>query len=299
MPRDDVEIPVGGDTLAAWLYRPEGSGGPVPGVVLMHGFTATRDEQLDRFCERFAEAGLAALAFDFRHFGASGGEPRQLLDVGRQYEDCDAALDYMRGREDVDASRIAVWGTSFAGGHAIDAAARHPWLRAAIAQTPFTDGRVPAPGMTPRKALWAVRAGLRDQARAWRGREPFLVPVLGPPGSGAVLDSQDAWEGFRDLVPAHSKWRNEVAARLLLRVGMHRPIKRAPRVGCPLLVQVAELETVARPEPARRAAELAPRGTLKEYAGLHHFDVYTGDGFERSVADQLAFLREHLLDASG
>jgi uncharacterized protein len=261
----------------------------------MHGFSATRDEQLDRYGERFAGAGLAALAFDFRHFGSSGGQPRQLLDLRSQYEDCDAALGYLRDFGDIDSTRLAIWGTSFAGGHAIDAAARLPWLKAAISQIPFTDGAAPAPGMTPSKAGWAVRVGLRDQLRAVLGREPYLIPVLGPPGTRALITSEDAWTGFRVLVPKHSEWRNEIAARVLLRLPTHRPVKRAKRVSSPLLVQIVELETVVPNGPATRTARRATRGILKRYSGMHHFDVYTGEGFETLVADQVAFLREHLL----
>ena len=51
--------------------------GRFPGVVLAHGWTGVREQRLDAYAERFAGAGLAALVFDYRHFGASAGEPRQ------------------------------------------------------------------------------------------------------------------------------------------------------------------------------------------------------------------------------
>ena len=146
--RDDVRIPSGDGELAAWVYRPEGAAGPVPVVVLMHGLTATREERLGAYGERFAEAGIASVIIDFRNFGESSGSPRQLLDLDRQYEDCDAALAYARSLPGIDPDRVAIWGTSFAGGYAFDAAARHPWLAAAVCQTPLLDGKIPAPGMT-------------------------------------------------------------------------------------------------------------------------------------------------------
>ena len=46
---------------------------------MAHGFSGVREQRLDAYAERFAQAGLAVLVFDYRHFGASGGEPRQLL----------------------------------------------------------------------------------------------------------------------------------------------------------------------------------------------------------------------------
>ena len=74
-----------------------------------------REQRLDAFAERFAAAGLAALVFDYRHFGASEGEPRQLLDVKRQLTDWRSAVAYARGLAGVDGDRVAVWGTSFSG----------------------------------------------------------------------------------------------------------------------------------------------------------------------------------------
>ena len=78
MEREDIEFKVGADRCAAWLYRPSGTSGPVPAVVLGTGFSCVRDQGLDGFAERFAAAGYVALAFDYRHFGDSEGRPRQL-----------------------------------------------------------------------------------------------------------------------------------------------------------------------------------------------------------------------------
>jgi alpha-beta hydrolase superfamily lysophospholipase len=287
--REDLPIRSGDDELAAWLYRPAGEE-ECGCVVLMHGFTATRDERLDRFCELLSNAGIAALAFDFRHLGASGGEPRQLIDLRRQYEDCDAALAHARDLDGVDGSRIVVWGASFAGGHALDAAARNPWLAAAICLAPLMDGAVPTRGMTPSRAAWATASGLRDFLRARKGNEPYTVPALGPAGSRAVIANQGAWETSKRVEP-YSLWRNEVAARVLLQIPRHRPIRNARKVQCPLLVQVAEEETLLRNRPAESAARRAPQGTLRSYPGLDHFDVYWESGIDTVVADQVAFLR--------
>src|SRR5881392_1074888 len=87
MQRSDVTFQSGGTRCAAWLYRPaENGGSPTPCVILAHGFTGVRDQRLDAYAERFAEAGLTALVLDYRYFGDSDGEPRQLLDIRRQLE---------------------------------------------------------------------------------------------------------------------------------------------------------------------------------------------------------------------
>ena len=137
--RQDVQFDSGETYCSAWLYLPVGVEKP-PIVVLGHGLGAVREMRLDAFCERFAAAGIATLAFTYRYFGDSGGRPRQLMSVKRQLADWDAALDFVKGCADVDGRRVAVWGSSFGGGHAITVASRHPELLAAISQCPFTDG---------------------------------------------------------------------------------------------------------------------------------------------------------------
>ena len=80
--RYDVSFTSGEDTCAAWLYMPTGVTSP-PVVILGHGLGATRGMRLDAFAERFAQAGIAALAFTYRHFGDSAVN-RQLLSIKRQ-----------------------------------------------------------------------------------------------------------------------------------------------------------------------------------------------------------------------
>ena len=76
-----------------------------PCVVMGHGFGATVDCGLDTYANRFAETGMRAIAFDYRHFGLSEGEPRQLLSIGKQLEDWQAALAYARSLPDIDSSK--------------------------------------------------------------------------------------------------------------------------------------------------------------------------------------------------
>src|SRR5947207_1952922 len=115
--RQDVRFDSGETYCSAWLYLPVGVEKP-PIVVLGHGLGAVREMRLDAFCERFAAAGIATLAFTYRYFGDSGGRPRQLMSVKRQLADWDAALDFVKGCAEVDGRRAAVWGSSFGGGHA-------------------------------------------------------------------------------------------------------------------------------------------------------------------------------------
>ena len=158
--RSDTRFPSGDLSCVASVFRPDGEE-PVPLVVLAHGFSGTREMRLDAYAERFAEAGIAAMAFDYRHFGASDGEPRQLLDIRKQHEDYHAAIGYARGRAWVDPDRIAIFGSSFSGGHVLAIGAQDPRLAAIVSQCPFTDGLATMPAIGAANVLRGTAAGLR------------------------------------------------------------------------------------------------------------------------------------------
>ena len=159
--RLDVGFPSGEETCAAWLYVPDGDGG-FPGF----GARARLDGRARAAarCLRRAVcgAGLAALVFDYRHFGASSGEPRQLLDITRQLDDWAAAIAFVRSRAEIDPGRVALWGTSFSGGHVIETAARDRQIAAVVAQVPFADGLRNLPSLGLGLALRLIAAGLRN-----------------------------------------------------------------------------------------------------------------------------------------
>jgi pimeloyl-ACP methyl ester carboxylesterase len=294
MQREDVSFDSSGEKIAAWLYRPDAQG-PRPIVVMAHGFSATRELRLPAFAERFCAAGFGVLLFDYRYFGASGGEPRQVLDIGAQQADYHAAIDYARKLPWAAPQRIALFGSSFSGGHVIAVAAQDGNIAAVVSQCPFQDGVATLPLLGVRNVLKLTVHGLRDQIGALFGLAPHVVPAVGPPGSVAVMTTEDAEPGFRAMVPAAgSLWQNKVSARIALRVGMYRPGRQAGKLRCPVLYSVCDADVVCPPQATLDCAKLAKRGEIKRYP-IGHFDLYLGDWFERVVTDQAEFLQRHLL----
>ncbi len=271
-----------------------------PCVVMAHGFAGTVDSGLLPFAERFAAAGLDAMAFDYRHFGASGGEPRQLVSVGAQLEDYAAAIAFARTLPEVDPKRIVVWGTSFSGGHAVAVAVADGRLVAAISMVPAMDGRATLLSLVRYAGLGQLAkmtaAGMRDAIGARRGAAPVMLPVVGPPGTLAAMSSPDAEPGYRAI--AGPTWRNEVAARFGLTAGLYRPGLQADRLPCPILVQIADRDAIAPPAAAQEAAwQATGRAEVRTYP-VGHFELYVGAPFEQAVSDQLHFLGRHLSPAS-
>jgi uncharacterized protein len=163
MERQKIRFASGGSECAAWHY-PGNNGGC---VIMTGGFAVTKEPGTDLFARRFHDAGFGVLAFDYRHLGESGGQPRQVQRVREQLADWDAAIAWARTLPDADPARLAIWSFSASGGHVFRIAARHPELAAAIAQTPKARGR----GRTVFPAPEPARAGAGRPARR-RGRRP-------------------------------------------------------------------------------------------------------------------------------
>lgn len=289
--RLDVGFPSSGDECRAWLFMPDAERPPL--VILGHGLGATREYGLEPFAQRFAEAGIAALVFTYRHFGDSGGQPRQLLDIGRQLGDWAAALAYARSLDEIDPTRIALWGTSFGGGHVIEAAARDGAVAAVVSQCPFTDGLTAARAASPSSLVRVLVPALRDELARLCHKPPVLVPLVGPHGSAALMTSPDSEPGYRALIPSGVHLENGVSARFINRVGLYRPGRSARKVNAPILFCICDTDAVAPAETALRYAATAPRGEVKRYP-VGHFDIYLGEPFEDAVRDQIEFLVRHL-----
>jgi uncharacterized protein len=285
MNRKDMLFSSGGDSCAAWLYPAAGDADASPIVVMAHGLSGTRRDRLGPFAERFAAAGIAALVFDHRGFGDSGGEPDRFHPV-RQLEDWRAAIELARSLPEVDADRVATFGSSMGGGNALAAAAADKRIAAAISQVPFLDIVRQTHRSSPRVVLRMLLAAVLDRH----------LPAVGQPGQAAFINAPGAEGGWRRVVAAgeDSRWRDRVSARWLLG-RPYNPGRLAAGLHCPWLVCVGESDRVAKPGPAIAAARRAPQGELRTYPGVDHFDIYDGPEHEAIVADELAFLRRHLL----
>jgi pimeloyl-ACP methyl ester carboxylesterase len=285
-------FPSGRDHCAAWLTLPAGPG-PHPAVVLVHGGGATHEMMLGQYERWFAEAGIAVVAFDFRHLGESGGQPRQLVSQRRYSADVDAALAFTRSHPEIDPDRIAVWGTSFGASHALAAAARHPDLAAAIVQCPVLSGRAVVSRAGVRHLARMTGPILSDTVRAVFGLPRRYVPLVGRPGERAFVNQPGALEGWRSVMPAGYEFDNRITAASGLDMLFYNASAKASKVRCPLLICACDRENLIAPRIIERVAAQAPRAELRHY-DADHFTVYHPPAVAQIVADQLRFLTTHL-----
>jgi uncharacterized protein len=263
---------------------------------MAHGLGGTKDSGLLPFAEAFAETGLDVLLFDYRCFGESSGEPRQLAWPSRHREDYRSAVEFARGLDGVDPERIVLWGTSWSGGHVVYVAASDPAIAAVISQTPDVDGLKTLSRLREYAGLGQqlrlTWLGLKDAIGALRGRPPLMIPTVSRPGELGAMTTEESEPGMQAI--AGPSWRNELTARAALAEGTNRAITRMERVRCPILIQIADRDSVA-PAAAARAAAWRAKGRVevREYP-CPHFDVYLGEWRERAIADQLHFVRRRL-----
>jgi uncharacterized protein len=281
------------DEIDAWLYLPDGAP-PYPTVVMAHGIGGVKSGGLAPFAEHFVDAGFAAVVFDYRHWGRSSGEPRHLLSVQRQRQDYRTALSWARRHDALDSDRLFIWGTSFAGMHIVELAATEPGLAGAIAQCPLVDGLAAAMNVSVSRMLRLTATALADVAGSWSGREPRLVPISVPPNEFGLIATADAMAGLDRLDPGDGSWPNEITARSIIDITVHRPVRKAHRIRCPILMVVAEQDTMAPTAPAVQVAARAARGELYRSRG-GHYDVYQG-GMDHAnvIRVEVEFLRRHV-----
>jgi pimeloyl-ACP methyl ester carboxylesterase len=297
--REDVMFASGDGQCAAWLYRPYATE-PPPVIVMAHGFAAVRDLRLDAYAERFVAAGYAVLVFDYRHFGASPGEPRQLLSIPRQHEDWRSAVAHARTLDRVDRKRVIAWGTSLAGGHVLHSAARDHDIAAVIVQVPHVSGPASTLYKGPLHALRLTIAGVHDLVRAVAGRSPRYLPAAGDLGTLSVMVAQDGLQMLYRLAEASRPLddedrarldaENRVTARSLLQMPFYSPGRNTHKITAPTLVQIATQDILTPTAAAQRAAQSIPNVEINTY-NCGHFDPYIAPHFEGIITDQLDFLK--------
>ncbi|HEV3417078.1 MAG TPA: SDR family NAD(P)-dependent oxidoreductase [Pirellulales bacterium] len=286
----------GGVHCEALLMRRARRAESLPLVIMAHGFAAEKSFGLAPYAEQFVRRGMVVMLFDYRHFGGSGGVPRNLVSHWRQREDWQAAFDFAGRLPGIDPARIALWGTSFSGGHVLDCAARNPNVAAIVAQVPMLDVPASLRGYSMRYLRQAVWHGLRDLARAAMFRSPHRVAVVGSAPAFAVMNKPGCESGYRRLVSDETAWANSCPARVLLTSLLNRPIKRAARVQCPALFVVAEQDQLAPARAVRKAAARMSDATVVSLPG-DHFAPYFDETFEEAVRVEADFLERCLINA--
>jgi uncharacterized protein len=306
--RTDVEFEGhGGVVLRGWLYLPDGAsaGAPVAGVVMAHGFSATKEMALDGYATEFCSAGLAVLAYDHRCLGASDGEPRQVINPWAQTRDYRYAIGWLAARPEVDRDRIGLWGSSFSGGQVLVLGAIDERVRAVVASVPFAGlGADYSDPLAVDARFAAMREALCDLSG--RGPADSTAPPVGPivvvrePGQGegvrVFLDQPESSEWFLDVGRRDgARWENQVWLRAAFgTVPAFDPGVAAAHLRAPVLFVVGTHDVVASTEVAIASFDRVPGPKQLELIEGHHFTPYSGAAADHAAAIERDFFLAHL-----
>lgn len=282
-----------GVRVRGYLTAPDGAQGR-PGIVLCHGFGATMAMDFANYAPRMAAQGYAVLRFDYRHFGESEGEPRNLLLPLQEVDDVRNALTFMQQQPEVDPERLALWGTSFGGAIVIYTAALDQRPKAVVANVPVTNGRRWIRSVNTafdwERILDEVAA---DRAQRVLSGESKFVPVSEfrapdpSPSAAAYFARHQHILGPQRELP----WRSveavlefaadEVAGRI------------SPRA---LLIIAAPRDTIAPFEQAELAYAQAgePKKLFPLPREVAHFDVYIEPVLSTVMEESLAWFKRYL-----
>jgi len=219
-----VDIWSEGTRMAGDLYYPPDwkEGERCPGIVLCHGWGQSKDwgegKPFQKHAATFAANGWVALAFDYRGWGESSSRVvvkeelpaektevtarvqvvRQVVDPYEWAWDLRHALDFLEGEPGVDAARLGIWGTSFAGGVVSWVAANDDRVKCVVSQVGVQDWR----------NRGDAAEGARDEAiRQARGeadpipQAPGYPAMPGTPNLGKMRDWSAIDQAERIKVP--------------------------------------------------------------------------------------------------
>jgi len=301
--RQEIEFRSGGETCRGWLYTPDKPAGKLPLVVMAGGWCYVRELVMPHYAERFVQAGLAALLFDYRRLGVSGGEPRQHLDPNDQLEDYRNAISFAETRPEVDPARIGAWGISYSGGHVLILAATDPRLKCVVSTIPVVDGyrnmRRVHGTMGFRRLADAVIADRRARFRnpAERGFIPHAA--ADPDRTLSAWPFPETYETFAELkrteAPLYQNSSTIESVELLMSYSVYPFLPRILDV--PTLVLVAEGDDLTLWDLEIDAYNRIPTGKKKLFVipKTTHMTLYSDRSKLAIAAEQAtAWLAEHL-----
>jgi pimeloyl-ACP methyl ester carboxylesterase len=279
----DVTFASGGETCHGTLFYPDNAQPPYPLMIMAGGWCYVKEIVMPHHAAELVGRGVAALAFDYRRFGLSSGEPRQHIDPLMQIEDYRNCISFAEGLTEIDAARIGVWGISYSGGHVLIVGATDPRVRCVVSNIPVVEGF-----RTMRRVHGERRfQDLRDVIIADRRRryaDPDAAGTI-PMSSANPASELSTWpfpsirEGFERLrqteAPRHQHWSTIASVEMLLSYSVFPLLPRL--VGVDTLMIVAERDEITLWDEEIAAHDAIPgvAKTLVVMPSVTHMSLYS------------------------
>ena len=297
--RRNVAFKSEGALCRGWLEIPGDlkAGERRPGIVLANGFSAVKEMGLPGYTRAFAEAGFVSLAFDYRYFGESEGEPRGQLYPLEQAEDYRNAITFLQQQPEVDPARIGAWGTSLSGSLALHVAAFDRRVKAVVAQVASTD-RIESGRRrrTPAQHAQLQAILLAERSKRMATDEITYIPVVATEGM-AALPGLPAYTFFTEAAKTAPTWRNEITLHSLDKLQEFSPAWYIDLISpTPLLLIVALRDSLSPAEITFAVYEKALPPKRLVTLPIDHFDIYTDPWLARSAQAAADWFSEWLAE---
>lgn len=170
-----------GMDIAGHLFVPNDAEGatPLPAIVVGHPMGAVKEQSADLYATKLAEYGFVTLSVDLPYWGASAGEPRNLVAPEIYSETFSAATDYLRIQDSVDPEEVGALGICGSGSYVISAAKIDPRIKSVATVSMYDMGAATRNGLRhsvtldQRKQMLAEAAEQRDIE--FRGGAPLYT----------------------------------------------------------------------------------------------------------------------------
>lgn len=305
--RKEVEFRSEGTLVRGTLILPDAAKGPVPAVVMGGGWCYVKEIVMPHYAKAILAAGAAVLMFDYRHSGASEGEPRQLIDPARQIEDFKNAVTFVAGLSEIDADNVGVWGISYAGGHVLAVGATDPRVKCVISNIPVVDGYE-----NMRRVHGSTRFNdlqkLIMEDRVARTRDGTAGGRM-PMSSLKPAEELSTWpfglihEVFHDIkkreAPLHEHWSTISSTEMLLSYNVFPFAERI--YNTPVLMVVAEGDEITLWDQEIKAFNSipSPQKELVVIPHVSHMSLYSQQThLQIAGAAAARFVRKHLVEKS-
>lgn len=289
-----------GEVCRGRLWLPDGYeiGARVPGIVLANAITAVEGLIVPGWARRLANAGYAALTFDYRRFGASDGSPRQHFEPNAQIQDVRNALTWLAAQPEIDAARLGGWGVSMGGGHMLHLAAFERRLSAVAVVATAVRAWPVYEAMMGTAGLQQMLADLgRDRAeRFWTDAQATLRPAWGRPGDDCLLPVEEAYEYYMPGgQPAIAAFDNRLTVASVENMIAYDPAA-ALELASPTAVLAVHAEHDVIPVAAVQEAMLRAKEPKKLVVlPCRHSDLYDREPWvSRAAEEVVAWFRAHL-----
>ncbi|MDX2233052.1 MAG: alpha/beta hydrolase [Hyphomonadaceae bacterium] len=282
-----VKFPSGDSYCVGDLYLPAHS--PAPAVTIIGPMTYQKEQAPTQYARRLADLGYAALAFDARYRGESGGMPRCWENPAAKVEDLHSSIEYLASRPEIDPGRIFVLGVCQGSSEALKAAAESPRVKGlATIAGHYRDHQGDIDWLTQEGFDARKAAGLTARRKYDLTGEVDYVPGVDDVDMNVGMPGKFVWDWYHHWAD-RGDWENRYAVMSDADLLDYESISAARNITKPWMMIHGDLCFL--PSAARRHFDAIQKGTRSAlvWADTPHLDYYDKpeiiDPTARRVAD--------------